>query len=324
MTVQRPNLLASDQVRILLTLVPFLFERGEVSVDDAAAEFDVTPAQMRRLVRRLPLIGLPGEDGWYQMPNEMFDIDWDLLEEHDVILIKEKVALDRAPRLTAREAAALLAGLQLARGIPGVADTEVYARLVEKLARGASGAPAELVVAPEPVDEVRSLVSCALTARVALSFTYRAPDAGPTTRTVDPMSVLITNGQWYLQGWCHLRRAVRTFHLDRVSEARLTDIPIEHRDERAGEAGFGQVDGDQIAVVRYPADAAALLGDYLRHAEVSEEGSTATARIRIADAQTLRRLAARLGGRLEIVSPPQARRAAAEWARAGLALYGVG
>ncbi|GAA4189202.1 WYL domain-containing protein [Microbacterium oryzae] len=319
MSAQRP-LLAGDQVRILLTLVPFLFERGEVSVADAAAEFDVTPEQMRRLVRRLPLIGLPGEDGWFQMPNEMFDIDWDLLDEHDAILIKEKVALDRAPRLTAREAAALLAGLQLARGIPGVADSEVYGRLVEKLARGASAAPADLVVAPEPVDEVRTLVSRALGAHVAVSFTYRAPDAGPTTRTVDPMNVLITNGQWYLQGWCHMRRAVRTFHLDRVSDVRLTDIPAARRDEPAP-VDPGEGETDRMAVVRYPAAVAPLLGDYLRHAEVTEENGIATARIRLADPQTLRRLAARLGGRLEIVSPADARHAALCWARAGLDLY---
>ncbi|WOF24490.1 WYL domain-containing protein [Microbacterium betulae] len=321
MTARTP-LLASDQVRILLTLVPFLFERGEVTVEDAAAEFEVTPAQMRRIVQRLPLIGLPGADGYYQMPNEMFEIDWDLLEEQDVILINEKIALDRAPRLTAREAAALLAGLQLASGIPGVAGSDVFGGLVDKLARGASAAPAELVVASGPVDEVRSIVARALKAGVAVSFTYRAPDAGPTTRTVDPVKILITGGQWYLQGWCHLRRAMRTFHLDRVGEARLTDIPSTHRDGST-ETAFGQNDGEQVAVVRFPAEIAPLLGDYLHHAEIEEGDGVATARIRLADAQSLKRIATRLGGRAEIVSPPPARRAAAEWAEAALALYGT-
>jgi proteasome accessory factor C len=71
-----------------------------------------------------------------------------------------------------------------------------------------------------------------------VSFTY-APDAA---RTVDPVKVLITNGQWYLQGWCHL--APRDAHLppDRVSEPRLTDIPITHGDEPVPElfAGDGR------------------------------------------------------------------------------------
>ncbi|MGW9111894.1 helix-turn-helix transcriptional regulator [Microbacterium sp. NPDC055683] len=315
------SFLASDQVRILLTLVPYLFERGEVPVEEAAAEFDITPAQMRRLVQRLPLIGLPGEDGYFQMPNEMFDIDWDLLDEHDAIRISEKVALERAPRLTAREAAALLAGLQLARAIPGVAESEVYAGLVEKLARGASAAPADVVVASGPVDEVRTLVSRAIGEGVALSFTYRAPDAEPTTRTVDPVSVLITDGQWYLQGWCHLRRAMRTFHLDRVGDVRLTGIPIAHGPGADEPQPFGEAEGDHVVAVRYRQEHAPLLGDYLRTAEIERADGVETARIRLADPLSLRRLATRLGGRLEIVGPASARQAARRWADDALALY---
>lgn len=35
-------LLSTDRVQILLTLVPYLLERGEVSVDEAAEEFGVS------------------------------------------------------------------------------------------------------------------------------------------------------------------------------------------------------------------------------------------------------------------------------------------
>jgi proteasome accessory factor C len=273
------------------------------------------------MVRTLPLIGLPGEDGYFQMPNEMFEIDWDLLENEDVVSIREKVALERAPRLTAREAAALLAGLQLVRAVPGVAGSETFSGLVDKLARGASAIPADVVVAPERADAVRSLVARALREGVAVSFDYRAPDAEPTTRTVDPETVLITGGQWYLQGWCHLRRATRTFHLDRVSSPVLTDIPITHaaEDARSGAGATGE--GEQIVTVRFPSALAPLLGSYLHHAEREEAGEVMTARIPLSDARTIKRLAARLGGGLEVLAPAAARAAAADWARSALALY---
>ena len=74
--------------------------------------------------------------------------------------------------------------------------------------------------------------------------------------------MLITNGQWYLQGWCHLRRAMRTFHLDRVSEPRLTDIPIAHGDEPVPELFAGDSESDE-AVIRFPERLAPLLRDYL-------------------------------------------------------------
>ena len=43
------------------------------------------------------------------MANDLFDIDWDLLDEQDLIVITNTVGLERTPRLSAREAAALLA-----------------------------------------------------------------------------------------------------------------------------------------------------------------------------------------------------------------------
>ncbi len=319
MSTRKP-LLATDRAALMLQLVPYLIGKGEVSIAEAADEFEVTPAQMRTMVEKLTVIGLPGDAGYWQMANDLFDIDWDLLDEQDLIAITNSVGLERAPKLTAREAAALLAGLQLARSIPGVGDTDLYQGLLAKLARGASSAPAELIVAPEPVDAVREAVARALREGVAVSFTYKAPDAGPTTRTVDPVKVHIANGQWYLQGWCHLREAMRTFHLDRVSDLELTDIPSARREEPAP-GWFTSTDGDIIARIRFPESVATLLGDYLDRAEVTTEDGVSIATMRVADELSLRRLAARRGGDVEILAPEGARRAAADWAAAGLAQY---
>lgn len=313
-------MLSGDRVQILLTLVPYLIERGEVSVSEAAAEFGVTEEQMRRMVEKLTVIGLPGESGYWQQPHELFDINWDLLDGEDVIEITQAVGLRRAPRLTSREAAALLAGLRLASAMPGVADTEAVRSLIAKLAAGASAAPADVVVVPPRVDEVREVVSRALRERVAVSFSYRAPDAPETRRTVDPVTLVISNGDWYLQGWCHMRRAMRTFNLERVSDPRLTDVPARHAEEPA--PGLFAPGGDEVAVLRFRAEHAPLVGDFLSGAELVVEGEFTTARVRVADARGLKRLAARRGGLVEIVEPAAARRASVAWAQAGLAQYG--
>lgn len=314
-------LIATDRAAIMLQLVPYLIGKGEVSVQEAAEEFEVTPAQMRGMVEKLTVIGLPGERGYWQMANDLFDIDWDLLDERGLIVITNSVGLERSPKLTAREAAALLAGLQVARRIPGVGDTELFTGLLAKLSRGAASTPADVIVAPEPVDAVRSTVAAAVREGVAVSFTYKAPDAAPTTRTVDPVKIQIASGQWYLQGWCHMREAMRTFHLDRVSDVRLTDIPVTHGEEPAP-GWFQTTTGEEIvARVRYPAAVAPLLGEYVDRAEVTTSGDVSVATMRIADELSLRRLAARRGGALEILEPDGARRAAAEWAEAGLAQY---
>jgi len=319
MNAQRP-VLATDRAALMMQLVPYLINQGEVSVDEAAREFDVTPAQMRDMVQRLTMIGRPGDSGFWQLPNDLFDIDWDLLDEQDRIVITNAVGLEESPRLTAREAAALLAGLQLAQSLPGLGDGGVITGLLAKLAKGASSAPADVIVAPGPVDQVRVAVDDALRHRVAVSFTYKAPDAPVTTRTVDPVKVHIANGQWYLQGWCHLRQAMRTFHLDRVSELSLTDIPITHGEEPVP-ALFETGEADIVARLRFPPTVAPLVGGYLDQARVTTHGDLSEATLRVADVQSLKRLATSLGGDLEILEPPQARDAAADWARAALAQY---
>lgn len=319
MTARR-SLVATDRAALMLQLVPYLLGKGEVSVAEAADEFDVTPDEMRGMVERLTVIGLPGDGGFWQLPNDLFDIDWDLLDAQDVISITNTVGLERAPKLTAREAAALLAGLQLVRTVPAARDSDVVTGLLAKLARGASAAPPDVLVASRPVDDARDVVDEALRRGVAVSFTYRAPDAAPTTRTVDPVKVHIASGQWYLQGWCHLRQAMRTFHLERVSELELTDIPVTHASEPVPDL-FAPSESDVPVRIRFPSAIAPLLGDYLDRAEVGHDGDALVATLRVAHEHSLKRLAARRGGLVEILEPAAARAAAAAWARAGLEQY---
>ncbi len=321
MSAQQKPLLAADRVRVYLTLVPYLLEHGQVSLDEAATEFGVGREEMRSMVEKLTVIGLPGDSGFWQQPQELFDINWDLLDDEDVIEITNDVALRRVPRFTAREAAALLAGLQMVAAVPAVSDSGLVAGLISKLSRGAADAPAEVVVAPSAVDEVRAVVARGVQDGVAVSFTYQAPDAAPTTRTVDPVQILITNAQWYLQGWCHLRQAMRTFHLDRVSDARLTDIPITHAGDHLPEA-FSTIADEREVVVRVPDRFSPLLGALLSADAVEPaDGEAVIARLHLADPRSIKRLAGRLGTALEVLEPDAARTAAREWAAAGLALY---
>lgn len=311
---------ATERAALILQLVPYLIGKGEVSLSEAADEFEVTPDQMRGMVEKLTVIGRPGDGGFWQMANDLFDIDWDLLDERDLISVTNTVGLERTPRLSAREAAALLAGLQVAAALPGVGDSTVVRGLLAKLAAGASATPADVIVAPGDVDEVRATVAEALRRGVAVGFTYRAPDAPETVRTVDPVKVHIADGQWYLQGWCHLRAAMRTFHLDRVRDVHLTDTPSSHSGEDVPEL-FAPSQTDAVVTVRFPESVAPLLGEYLREWTSSESDALQTGQFRLADQRSVKRIAGRLGGDLEVLAPADARRATHDWAAAGLALY---
>ncbi len=114
---------------------------------------------------------------------------------------------------------------------------------------------------------------------------------------------------------------MRTFHLDRVSDVRLTDIASTHGEDSVP-ALFEGAAGDVEVEVRYRASAAPLLADYVVLDDPATiDAEIRSARVRVGDARSLKRVATRLGGDLEVVSPDAARRATAAWAEAGLAQY---
>ena len=60
-------------------------------------------------------------------------------------------------------------------------------------------------------------MTMAAQARRPVWLRYRsAPPEAETERLVDPYGVVYRAGRWYAVGYCHLRRDLRTFRLDRV------------------------------------------------------------------------------------------------------------
>jgi proteasome accessory factor B len=60
--------------------------------------------------------------------------------------------------------------------------------------------------------------------RVAL--TYQTATTGLVSRRdVDPYAMIYREGAWLVVGWCHLRHEVRSFRVDRISEAVMAPKP---------------------------------------------------------------------------------------------------
>ncbi|WP_084502402.1 helix-turn-helix transcriptional regulator [Microbacterium indicum] len=317
---RRSPVAAAERVRTYLTLVPWLLERGEATVAEAAAEFEVAPSDMRRMVETLTLVGAPDLDAY---TGDMFDIDWDALDADGVIRLTRSVGIERVQRFTSREAAALAAGLQLIAAAPGVADDSLVRGLRDKLARGSGSEPAEVVVADGPADPTRSALARAVRDGRAVRFSYTRPGGEATARTVDPWGLLFAGGEWYLQGWCHLRRAPRTFLIERMSALSVTDEVVQHSG-RAAAGLFATGTGDVTVELRFPAVMLPVIAGYLEHAEIREIPGFVLARIAVGDVGVVKSLAARGGGRVEVLGPPAARDAARAWARAGRDLYPQG
>ncbi|MFD1722598.1 helix-turn-helix transcriptional regulator [Amnibacterium endophyticum] len=315
-----------DRLTFLLALVPYLLDNDGVPVAQAAAHFGVGEQRIRDAVALIAVSGVPGETKTYQ-PNDLFDIDWDRFLQDDEIAITQQIAIDDSPRFSAREAAALIAGLQYVSALPENADREAVATLTAKLQRAASGAPAPVAVEGE-ADRRLGTVRDATAAGAVLVFDYVSGRGAREERSVEPLRVESVDESWYLRGWDRSRRALRTFRLDRMGDVRVdADATTERPDDLTLPDRIFQPSKQDLQVLIEVADGALpLLADYLGDRPQTEPGSRrgrVRTRLRIAHLEGLQRLVAQRAGLVEVVGPPEARRAVRDWARAGLDRYGA-
>jgi predicted DNA-binding transcriptional regulator YafY len=106
--------------------------------------------------------------------------------------------------------------------------------------------------------ETFQAISSALLSRRRLRIVhYRRARNENLTRDVSPQRMIYYRDNWYLDGWCHTRKALRTFAVDAINGAivlskRAREIKPETLDENLG-AGFGIFAGrkTQRAVLRF-------------------------------------------------------------------------
>ena len=328
---------ARDKLAFLLALVPWLMDHDGASVTEAAKHFGMTAAQIREAVELIAVSGVPGETDSYQH-EDLFDINWDAFEDRDEIVLTNLVAIDDSPRFSAREAAALIAGLQYLSAIPENADRAAIASLMGKLSRGASAAPSQVgvegapvtgavdTIAPDPLAPTLALIRESVERGVQLELDYRGSQGQRERRRVDPLRVESIDADWYLRGWCHLREAVRTFRLDRISNAVITAEPIQHRasdsDLRLPDVLFEPSPEDLEVTIEVVPSAMPLLADYIPEgATVTEHDGRIRTSVRVSHYHGLKRLIASMPGVATVVAPPSARHAVEEWARAAAARY---
>lgn len=318
---------AHDKLGLLLALVPYLLDHHRVSVTDAAAHFAVTPQQIRDAVQLIAVSGVPGDSKQY-LHGDLFDIAWDDFLENDVIVLTHQVAIDETPRFSAREAAALIAGLQYLAALPEHDNREAIATLMAKLTQGSSATPSQLAVADtgsfahDRVAEL-SVLRNAVESGTQVRFDYLNARGDREARLVDPLRLESVDQDWYLRGWCHLREAVRTFRLDRMLVVEGSETPITQRDELVLPSTFFNASADDLLVeLELPVDALPLLSDYLTPGVRTKKiGDRAHVTIRVTHFHGLKRLVSGLPGLVTVLSPVEAREIVAEWAASAAAQY---
>ena len=80
-------------------------------------------------------------------------------------------------------------------------------------------------------EDVRATLAEALERGRRLDLTYDSGLRDETTRrSVDPLRLFVLDGYGYLEAWCYQAQGLRTFRLDRIAAAEITDVPVAEHD----------------------------------------------------------------------------------------------
>jgi proteasome accessory factor C len=321
-SMANPRLEASDKVTLLMSFVPYLIEQGPVAIDKLAQHFDISAVQVEELVQLLAMSGIPGDDGFYQH-QDLFDINWDLFEEQHIVELWQHVAVDTTPRFSAREAAALLAGLQYISGIVPDRDKNIVEDLVNKISSGASAAPENLLVTPAAVPVDFGIFREAANSRHSVHFAYRNAQGVQLQRSVDPLRLDLVGETWYLRGWCHEREALRTFRLDRITDISVSEAEFltDLNESDLSDELFDIKDTDLRVRFIVEESALSLLSAYRPEILSAHGDGGVEVEVAFGDLSSVSVFAAQVPGAITVVSPPEAISIVHEWAQRALDSY---
>jgi predicted DNA-binding transcriptional regulator YafY len=170
----------------------------------------------------------------------------------------------------------------------------------------------------EPVSGERlKIILDAIRDGVSISFRYHKPNGEESNRCVDPLKLLNYQWRWYLAGFCHLRNAVRIFHIPRMSDVRLTrerckvcEITNENLDALLNRA-FGIFKGDDVKTVKvlFSGDATVIVREQIWHPgqkmEETPEGLVLT--LPVTDFTEIMMKVLQFGSRARILEPESLR-----------------
>jgi predicted DNA-binding transcriptional regulator YafY len=315
----------TDRMTRLLALVPYLTARPDgVRVSEVARDFGVPERQLRSDLELLWMCGLPGYG-----PGDLIDLAF----EGERVRVTFTAGMVRPLRLTTDEAVALVVALRTLLELPGLAEREAVSRALAKVSAAAGHAADRVTPVAVSVDareEALAVVREGLERTRALHLHYYVPTRDERTeRTVDPMRLLLVDGNWYLEAWCRRAEGVRLFRLDRVDDVVVLDEPAApppQAHERDIDNGVYQPDPASPAVRLRLSRSARWVADYYpvdSVAAVDDPPGGLAVTVRTEDLAWARRLVASLGGEASVDEPADLAAQVAADARAALARYGV-
>lgn len=202
----------------VLTVLELLQAHGQISGAELVERLGVDRRTIRRYITVLEDLGIPvmteqGRYGGYRLVAG-FKLPPMMFTEEEVLAVSLGLLAARQLGLTGAAPAIASVQAKLERVMPAN---------LKKRVRGVSETTRVILPRGEPSLDDRALQTliAATEASRTVGFIYHSPEHGRIERSGDPYGLVFRQGRWYLTGFCHLRQALRSFRLDRISHVHL-------------------------------------------------------------------------------------------------------
>jgi proteasome accessory factor B len=227
-------------------------------------------------------------------------------EDLALLYVAGSAALANGTFPYARDLAHALNKLSFAARAPGA--SEAAAAAARTLSSAGEGEGHEAATVEE--------LSRAVALKKRVHLVYLGAERGERTeRDVDPYGLFQQGGAWYVVGWCHLRKAIRTFHLARI-ESLVVNPAAPRTPDFAPRKDFHLADHATRETWEYAHHppvrcrvrlhapvSAEVIASFGRRARVEEEGGGAVVEVEATNAEGLLRHVLGLGDRAEVLAP---------------------
>jgi len=297
------------------------FERDKTTIRELGVSIQYTPDDGA------------GNEGYYIEPGSYFLPQAEFTPEEVTILAMAGRLVPASGALGSALQSAL-SKLEFDSPIPGDIRSTVQERYLFYQSSASEGS--------EEAAKLEALTAAALDNKT-VTFDYKSATTDTAAqRTVDPYGMAFWSGRWYLAGWCHDRKAVRTFRLDRMSAEIRPANPGDKPDfeppadfdveEYVGRppwqlARQGGLSGAQEVrvTIRLDSTIAWMVRERSQKTDkwkTNRDGS-ATLERTVTEPDALVRWVMGFGSRAEIVGPPEMRKRFIETARRIRSLYSI-
>ncbi len=212
----------------LLTILEFLQSHRKISGPELARRLEINERTVRRYIVMLQDMGIPveaerGRYGAYQLQRS-YKLPPLMFTEGEAVALTLGLLAIRESRFPVDVAAVVGALAKTERVLPEKLLQQVRALQETITFRGR----------PRPnmlQNNFLVALSSAAQQRHQVLLRYRSWEGDQTERTFDPYGVVSYDGYWYTAGYCHLRRDLRTFRLDRIIALEASEQLFERPDD---------------------------------------------------------------------------------------------